>query len=142
MGNLRRLHSLELIGRLRTRAVEEAAEGIGRLRAEIARIDAARAKLAEARRAGPQSRSLEAAPYLSNFLRASREEEARLDAARATLEEELRAAEAELRARFRDAKVNDTLLSRARQALREAAAATEAAEQDEIALRGYHPGVG
>lgn len=138
----KRLHSLELIGRLRERAVEEAAEVIGRLRAEIARIEAARAELVAARRAGPQSHSIEAVPYLSAFLLASREEEARLDSARAALEQQLRGAEAELRARFRDAKVNDTLLSRARDARRDAEAAAEAAEQDEIALRGYIPGVG
>lgn len=137
-----RVHTLELIGKLRSQAVEEVAVRLGRLWAEIARIDKALAALVEARQARPGSHSLEAAPYVGRFLQATREEEARLEAERAALEQELRRTEAELRSRFREAKINDTLLARAEQARREAQERAEAAALDETALRGFLPRIG
>lgn len=132
-----RLQTLELVGRLRQRALEAQATEVRRLSARIAEIDAARAKLRAALRGGGAPQSVEAAPYLPGYLRAMRAEEAKLLEERATLVAALAEAEAALLARFREAKANDRLLAGVQEALSTAAARAEAAELDEIALRGH-----
>ena len=135
-----RIHTLELVGRLRQRALEAQAGELRTLWARLAEIDAARAALHDALRAGPGASSLEAAPYLPGYLRAMRSEEAKLLEERAALEERIRQAEAALRQRFREAKANDLLLGNARVGQRAAQDRAEAAELDEIALRAFQAG--
>lgn len=132
-----RLHTLELMGRLRQRALEAQAAKVRQIWARIAEIDAARAGLHAALQGGGAPRSVEAAPYLPGYLRAMRAEEAKLLEERATLKTALAEAEATLLARFRESKANDRLLAGAQTALRSAAARAEAAELDEIALRAH-----
>jgi hypothetical protein len=98
----RRLDALRLMERLRRQEIEARVRELGRLNAEVAALDAEKALLARRIVEETHITSLEAAPYLGEFIRSVRGRIAALDAEAETLRPRLDALDAEVATLFRD----------------------------------------
>jgi flagellar export protein FliJ len=137
MPERRRIAALKLIGRIRQHEIDGHAARMTALRAEQARVQAQIAALdAQVDREGRVT-TPETASYLASFLRAAQTRRSRLKAELRRLDTEAEAIEAELLESFREAKVNDTVLDRARDAQKAHEGRQEAAATEEIARNVY-----
>ena len=131
---VRRLQALDLMGRIAQQALETEAAALSALRGRIAALTAALAALHADLQAQGQSRSLEAALYMPDYLRAARLEQARIGRDLAALRQDEARLEAAVARRFQERKTYALVLEAARQAGREAALRAEAAALDDHTL--------
>ncbi|MGE4325697.1 MAG: hypothetical protein AB7E21_06240 [Pseudodonghicola sp.] len=137
MPERRRIAALKLIQRIRQHEIDGHAARMTALRAEQARVQAQIETLdTQVNREGRVTIP-ETAGYLASFLRAARTRRARLEAELRRLDTQAEAIEAELLESFRDAKVNDTVLDRARDGQKAHEDRQEAAATEEVARNVY-----
>lgn len=137
MPERRRIAALELIGRIRQHEIDDLGARMTALREAQSRVQDQIAALdTQVDREGRVT-SPENAGYLASFLRAARARRNRLSAQFAQLETEAAMIEAELLEAFRETKINDAVLDRARdsQKLHQNRIETTAAE--EVARNAY-----
>jgi len=96
----RRLGALRLMERLRRQEIEARVHELGRLRAEVAALEAEESALARRLADEAHIASLEAAPYLGQFIRSVRARIATLDTQAEALRPRLEVLEAEVAALF------------------------------------------
>ena len=135
----RRLDALRLMERLARQEIEARVQDLGRLRGELARLSDEKALLTRRMTEEVHITSLEAAPYLGEFLRSARTRIAALDLQIEAVRPRLEALEAEVAARFREMRSYETVrlaAEAANRALREKRAEDEAADLVLMRWRG------
>ncbi|WP_212522744.1 flagellar FliJ family protein [Actibacterium sp. MT2.3-13A] len=133
----RRIAALALLERLRRHEIEEQARELGALRARIAELERQREALRERLRRDAHVSTIEAAPYLGDFIRSIRREIAVLEAEIARFSPRMDELEAIMQGRFAELKTYETVrLEKEWEMLRQLQR-REAAELEELALQRW-----
>jgi flagellar export protein FliJ len=133
----RRIAALALLERLSRQEIEEKAREFGALRARLDQLETARGALLDSLRRDAHVTTIEAAPYLGDFIRSVRNEAAFLEVEIAQLAP--RAAELEqiLREKFGQMKTYETVRFRKEWQLRQRQQRRESEEAEEWVLQRW-----
>lgn len=128
----RKLQALTLIQRIRRHEMEQEAAGLAELNLQISVLTRQKTALLEELHTQAHGRTLEAAPYVGNYVRAVRTEEARLTGEIAALEKQVAEREAVVMEHFRQMKAYGKVLDDTRAGQSREANRKEAAQADEL----------
>ena len=133
----RRIAALSLLERLSRHEIEEKAREFAALRARMAELEHERNGLLESLRRDAHVTTIEAAPYLGNYLRSVRAQAAQLEAGIAQLAPRAEQLEAFMRDKFGEMKTYETVRLSKELDLRRQQHRREAAEIEELVLQRW-----
>lgn len=123
-----------MIERLRRHEMEAEARELGQLRGRVAELETRRSTLLDDLNREAQFTSIEAAPYLGNYIRSVRAEVIRIDTEIDDLDTRCEALEHNVRARYRDMRTVGALLARGQARRAEDRLRRDTAQAEEQAL--------
>mgnify|MGYP000359716130 CR=1 FL=1 len=133
----RRIAALALLERLRRQEIEDKAREFGALRARLEHLEGARETLLDSLRRDAHVTTIEAAPYLGDFIRSVRNEAALLEAEIAQLSPRVAELEEAIRAEFGRMKTYETVRVRKEYQLRQHRQRREIEETEERVLQRW-----